>query len=80
MKYLSASQLYKNGYMVYELGYMRIKVYTENGKMHLRSKDVLGVGEVWDVFKPKQYGKMLKHFKALKQYMDATHKIKQLYK
>jgi hypothetical protein len=64
MRMLTKYQLSCNGYMVSELGSTRISLVVEHNVYHLKSTNILGAGQVWEVI--GKYKDAIKKFKALR--------------
>lgn len=75
MRILTKYQLSCNGYMVSELGATRISLVLEHNVYHLKSVNVLGVGQVWEVL--ASYFEAVNKFKALTRIQRGNYEMSQ---
>lgn len=62
---LTKRELFNGHYYVNELGKTRISVHVEYNCFHLKHTNILGSGQVWEVFDGNDYKNMIKHVKSL---------------
>lgn len=73
MKILTKYELSCNGYMVSELGNTRISLCLEHNAYHLKSTNVLGSGQVWEVF--SSYKDAIDQFKRLRKIQTGVYEL-----
>lgn len=74
---LTKKQLDCNGYMISELGPTRISLYSEHGVYHLKSNNVLGSGQVWQVYDSSNgsYKKAISQFRKLRVIQKGSYTL-----
>ncbi len=62
---LTKKELFNGHYYVNELDETRISVYVEHNCFHLKHSNILGSGQLWEVFAGNDYKNMVKQVKSL---------------
>ena len=62
---LTKKELFNGNYFVKELGNTRLSVHVEYNCFHLKHRNILGSGQVWEVFSGNDYKSLIKQVKSL---------------